>query len=419
MSRKFILSVRVVSIFLLIVMLVACAPDRPDGDQEENNTSDKPEELTIWANDQDEQLEVIEEIAEKYEEKEGIKVKVVAKSMLDQVQELSLAGPEGKGPDLFYQAHDQIGNIVAQGLAEPLKFTDEELAGYSQSAIDAVTYEYDGETDKYGVPAVFETYGVFYNKSIVDAPETIDDLKMILEDHTDREEDKYGFLMKPDDLYFAYPFLKNFDAYIFGGEVGEYDSTDIGLNTEGAVKGAELFQSFFGKDLIPPTTTVDVINGLFTEGKVGAVVNGPWSISEYTNALGDDLGFVPFPVINNAPGSTLMGVKSWMVSYYSEEKDWAKDLALFMTNEENLVRYFEVAGELPPNPKALEAIEGEIYSAFVEQIKHAVPMPSTPQMSQVWQPMNDALQFLAQGEDPKEVLDEAVEHIKTNLEASE
>src|SRR5699024_8186556 len=111
--------------------------------------------------------------------------------------------------------------------------------------IDAVTYEYDGETDKYGVPAVFETYGVFYNKSIVDAPETIDDLKMILEDHTDREEDKYGFLMKPDDLYFAYPFLKNFDAYIFGDEYGKYDSTDIRLNTEGADKGAELFQSFF------------------------------------------------------------------------------------------------------------------------------------------------------------------------------
>ena len=414
-----------VMLLSLFVLFAACAPDRDDdagGTSEEdadNGEEDKPEELTIWANDQEEQLAAIQQIAADYEEREGITVNVEAKSMLDQLQELSLAGPEGQGPDLFFQPHDQIGNIVAQGLADPLNLTDEELSQYADAAIEAVTYNFEDETDIYGIPAVFETYGIFYNTDIVpEAPETIDDLKGLLEDHTNASEDQYGFLMKPNDLYFAYPFLSNFGGYIFGGDIGEYDTSDIGLNNDGAVEGGELFQSFFGEGLIPPATTVDVVDGLFTEGKVGAVINGPWSIAGYKEALGDSLEFAPFPEINGEPGSTLVGVKSWMVSYYSENKEWAQDLALFMTNEDNLAYYFEEAGELPPNTLALEGIEDPIYAAFAEQIEFGVPMPSTPQMAQVWEPMNNALQFLAEGEEPQSVLDEAAEQVQINIEAS-
>lgn len=424
MKKRYLL-LSFVMFLSLFVFLAACAPDREEevnsGSEGEDNgeQAEKPEELTVWANDQEEQLEAVRKIAADYEEQEGIKVNVEAKSMLDQLQELSLAGPEGNGPDLFYQPHDQIGNIVAQGLADPINLTDDELSPYADAAVEAVTYNFDGETDIYGIPAVFETYGLFYNTDIVpEAPETIEDLKTILEENTNAAEDKYGFLMKPDDLYFAYPFFKNYGGYIFGGDIGEYDTSDIGLNNKGAIEGGELFQSFFGKGLIPSSTTIDVIDGLFSEGKVGAVINGPWSIPGYKEAIGDSLGFAPFPAINGEPSSTLVGVKAWMVSYYSENKDWAKDLALFMTNEENLAYYFDVAGELPPNTAALESIDDPIYAAFAEQIEYGVPMPSTPQMSQVWEPMNNALQFLAEDEEAKAVLDEAAEQIQTNINAS-
>ncbi|KYG29596.1 extracellular solute-binding protein [Alkalihalobacillus trypoxylicola] len=411
-----------ITMFLMIILLAACAPEREEEavtTDTNGGEADQPEELTIWANDREEQLEAIEKIANDYTEQTGINVKVETKPMMDQLQELSLAGPEGNGPDLFFQPHDQIGNIVAQGLADPLTLSDDELSNYASSSIDAVTYEFEGETDIYGVPAVIETYGIFYNKEIVpEAPETIEDLRAILEENTDASADQYGFLMRPNDLYFAFPFLKNYGAYIFGGDVGEYDTEDIGLNNEGAYEGGELYQSFFGSGLIPASTTVDVIDGLFTEGKVGAVINGPWSIPVYEQAIGENLGFAPFPKINGEASATFVGVKSWMVSYYSENKDWAQDLALFMTNEENLAHYFEVAGELPPNTDVLNNLDDPIYAAFAEQIEYGVPMPSTPQMAQVWGPMNDALQFLAEGEEVGEVLDEAVEQIQMNIEMS-
>ncbi len=165
-KKTFLFSIGVLLIALLA--LVGCAPDREEASNSEgseestNEASDnKPEELTIWANDEEEQLQAIEEIAAKYEEEEGIKVNVVAKSMLEQLDELALAGPEGRGPDLYFQPHDRIGDIVAQGLAQPLEIEESDQASYSQVSLDAVTYEYDGQTDLYGVPAVIETYGIF------------------------------------------------------------------------------------------------------------------------------------------------------------------------------------------------------------------------------------------------------------------
>ncbi|WP_164667984.1 sugar ABC transporter substrate-binding protein [Virgibacillus doumboii] len=411
---------------VVFLFLAACAPDRSSEGTEENNegdgsteTAEKPDSLTIWANDEEKQLEAVKDIVAGYEEETGIKVNVEVKSMLDQTQELSLAGPEGNGPDLFFQPHDRIGNIVAQGLAEPVDIPEDVLNSYSDAAVEAVTYNYNGETNQYGFPAVIETYGIFYNKDIIsEAPETIDDLKAALENHTNPSNDEYGFMMKPNDLYFAIPFFYNYGAYIFGGDTGEYNTDDIGLNNEGAVAGAELFQSFFGEGKIPPSTTTDVIDGLFSDGKVGAVINGPWSIVGYKDAIGDSLAFAPFPSINGEPAQTFVGVKSWMVSYYSENKEWAADLAAYITNPENSQHYFEVAGELTPSKEALEAIEDPIYAAFAEQIKHGTPMPSTPAMQQVWEPFNNALQFIAEGEDIKPVLDEAVQQIKTNIEAS-
>src|SRR5699024_4269958 len=110
----------------------------------------------------------------------------------------------------------------------------------------------------------------------------------------------------------------------------------------------------------------------------------------YKDAVGDSLSFAPFTDVNGEAASTLVGVKAWLVSYYSEDVEWATDLALFMTNEENQQHYFEVAGELPTNTDALEGIDDPIFSAFSEQIENGVPMRRTPHMSQEWRPMNDA-----------------------------
>lgn len=45
-------------------------------------------------------------------------------------------------------------------------------------------------------------------------------------------------------------------------------------------------------------------------------------------------------------------------------------------------------------------------------------MPNVPEMSQVWEPMGNALQFIAKGDNPKAVLSEAVKTIQDKIAAS-
>jgi arabinogalactan oligomer/maltooligosaccharide transport system substrate-binding protein len=422
-----------VSIMLLLVMsmfLVACGDDEgteapvDDNDEvtnDENGEEDtdeadlpeKPEQLTMWVNDEETQRDAYDEITARFTEEYGIDVNLVPYSMLDQTDGMSLDGPSGQGPDLFMQPHDRMGDIHLQGLAAELELTADQLdrlSAYNQEAVTSLSY--DGI--QYGIPAVTETYGLFINTDLVpEAPETMDDLMEIARDLTDG--DTYGFLMEATNFYFTYPFLTAPGGYVFAqDDTGAYDTSDIGLNSAGAVEGAEMIGSWFDEGLIPSGIDGDVMNGLFMDGKVGMVVTGPWAIPDYVGAIGDSLEISVLPTLNGERLNSFSGNKGWLVNYYTENEYWATELALFITNEESSQTYYDIAGELPAH--TLVEIDDPLMAAIFEQTLHAEPMPNVPEMSQVWEPIGDALNFVTQGEDPQEVLDEAVEAILAQIE---
>ncbi|SDZ74055.1 arabinogalactan oligomer / maltooligosaccharide transport system substrate-binding protein [Thalassobacillus cyri] len=418
---------------LMIGALAACGPDE-SGQESEGNTEggestetegntegempEKPEKLTVWMNAEEKQEEALKTITDKFTEENDIEVEIIPISMLDQIEKLDVEGPAGNGPDIIFQPHDRIGDLVLKGLVDPVNLGDKE-GEYTETAVDAVTYE----GDVWGYPAVTETYALFYNKSLVEeAPETMEDLMAIAERDTKKGEDKYGFLMEGANFYFTYPFFSGNGAYVFANENGSYDIDDIGLNNEGAVKGGKLIQSWFDNGYIPQDLTPDIMNGLVKEGKVSTVINGPWMVREYQDALGDDLAAAPLPLLENGENpKSFVGVKSYMLSYYSENKEWAEELMAFITNSENAMTYYDMAGEMPARKDSIEdpaIADDEIMSAFAEQATYGEPMPGIPAMQQVWEPINNALSFISKGEPVNEVLDEAVQIIKDNIAAS-
>ncbi|WP_186575845.1 extracellular solute-binding protein [Aquibacillus kalidii] len=420
------------SLILIIGILAACGPEESntekdsEGKNEETNEGgseeaampEKPEKLTIWVNAEEKQEQAVKQITDKYTEETGIEVEAIPINMLDQIEKLDVEGPAGNGPDIIFQPHDRIGDLVLRGLVDPVNL-GEKKSEYTETAVNAVTY--DG--DVWGYPAVTETYALFYNKALVDeAPATMDDLMTIAEEKTVPGEDKYGFLMEAANFYFTYPFFSGNGAYVFANENGNYDINDIGLNNEGAVKGGKLIQSWYENGYIPQDLTPDIMNGLFKEGKVAAVINGPWMVREYSDAIGEDLVAAPLPVLDNGEHpKSFVGVKSYMLSYYSENKEWAQDLMAFMTNTENAMTYYEVAGEMPARVDSIDdplIAEDPIYSAFAEQATYGEAMPAVPAMQQVWDPINNALSFISKGEPVEDVLNEAVQTIKDNIAAS-
>lgn len=406
-------------------MLSACAPDRGEvepsnegsneiGEGVETDLPEKPEELVVWINDEDIIGEATQELFDKYTEETGIEIVSERVSQTDQVQDLALAGPAGDGPDLFYQPQDTLGDIIAQGLAVPFNYSAEELEGFSDASIEAFTYE--GEV--YGAPVAIETYFSYYNKSLIDTvPETIEDTLEMSKEFTNASKDEFGFLIEPS-FYYLYSFINGYGGYVFADEDGVYDVDDIGLNNEGAIEGLTTFQDFVQEGLIPKALTTDVLEGLFSENKVAMVVSGPWNLPIFKEALGDDLGTAPLPKINGEGAPSFVGVKSWLTSYYSENTEWAQDLAKFLTSDKSLQAYYDVTGELPPRENLLDQIDDPIYAGYTEQVGYGTPMPNVPEMSSVWD-MDDAIELIVGGEDVKEVLDETVQNVEEKIAISQ
>lgn len=422
---------------LIIGLLAACGPDREVPEAESTDTTDaakgneeqgdavteepaKPEKLVVWE-DVDKSIGLTPAI-ESFEKEYGIKVEFKELNMADKIRDqLRLDGPSGTGADVVTLPHDQIGQVVTEGLIQELDVADDVLAKFTESSVGS--QRYDGKL--YGLPKATETPVFIYNKALMpEAPATMDELHAFSKEFTDGKQ--FGFLALWDNFYFSHGVIGGMGGYVFKDNDGALDRNDIGLNNEGAVAGAEYIQSWYSEGLFPKGIIGDTggsaKDGLFNEGKVASVMDGPWAFQGMTDA-GIDIGVAAMPTLPNGEHmKTFMGVKGWHVTSFTEHEYWSTKLIEWLTNEENAKIRFETTQEIPPVKTLIEdpiIVENEGAKAVALQSQYAVPMPNIPEMGEVWEPVGSALQIIATGKsEPKAAMDDAVKTIKTNIETN-
>src|SRR5690606_27502064 len=116
-------------------------------------------------------------------------------------------------------------------------------------------------------------------------------------------------------------------------------------------------------------------------------INGPWEVAGYKEALGDNLAIAPIPAVNGKTAITFSGIKIYTVSSFAKYPNAAKLYAQFATTKEAQLLLNEKIGSVPTNLEALEADQiknDPIVSGFAEQAKNSEPMPSIPEIGNVW-----------------------------------
>lgn len=367
--------------------------------------------LIIW--ESKEARPFVEAIAKEFTAKYNVPVKYEEVAAPDQVNKLINDGPAGIAADIVVFPHDNLGKAVTAGLVLPNDFHEEKTrAENSELAVNASSYE----GVLYGYPRSVETLIMFYNKDLVpEAPKTMEEVMELSKTMNDVKNKKYTYMWEMGNFYYDYMFLATTGGYVFGNEGS--DKTDIGLNNEGAIKGATFLQQF-AKQVLPLATadaTGDVKKALFTSGKLALNIDGPWAIPDL-KASGINLGAAPIPSIEGQPSKTFSGVKSWYVNSYTKYPNAAKLFAEFASTKEAQLMNYEMTGVVPANKEA--AADSKVASdpftvAVLEQFKNSYPMPAIPEMGSVWSPMAAGLaDVLNKGKDPKEALDNAVNQIK-------
>lgn len=359
---------------------------------------------------------------EKFEAEHGVNILVIEKAYAQQLEDLRLDGPAGSGPDVFTMPADQIGTAVVEGLVKEVNADDAVKASFTEASIQSQTI--DGKL--YGLPKSVETQILFYNKDLIAEEDLPDSLEGWYELSQNNTSDAYAFLALFDQLYYTMGVIGGYGGYIFNqDENGNYLPEDVGLNNAGAVEAVDYVSKFYTEKLFPDGIIgeqgINVLEALFVEGRVQAVISGPWNLEPFSSA-GLNYGVKELPLLPNGEHmQSVAGVKSYNISSYTKNPELAEAFLLFITNEENsLVRYEETL-EVPAVLALSEhptVVENDAAEAIALQSEHAKLVPGIVQMNEVWNSMDPALQIVMNGQaTAQEALDIAVQQIISTNQA--
>lgn len=406
--KKFMFYVMAV---LSLFALVACGGKKGETKQAGETTQTKivPEEgakLIVWeallGNEEYQKF-----VAQKFEEKYGVPVEFEGAEMTESITRLAQDGPAGTGADVIMFPHDRLGEALSAGLImENLISADRIRNDFMDAASIAATA--NGKIMAW--PIAIETYALYYNKDVLaKVPGTFEELIEFGKGFTDKRQNKYGIFWDIPNGYFAHAFLAMDGGYVFGSNGS--DAKDIGLNTDGAVRGIE---NMVKLKEISVSNSGDAgyatMMGLFQEGKAATMINGPWAIGDL-NKAGVNFGVAPFPSFDGKNLKPFSGVKLAGVSTYSKYPRAAQLFADFMTSEEMLFERYKKSEIIPPHRNLLnnsEILGNPNVGPFLQQAQFAIPMPAIAEIKYFWSPFGAALAESWDGKvSPKVALDTA------------
>jgi arabinogalactan oligomer / maltooligosaccharide transport system substrate-binding protein len=376
------------------------------------------EGLKIWTPFGDQTLEWLQKEVDAYSAAFGVPVEIVKLDLGELRQQMLLAAPQGEAGDVIVGVpHDQIGELAAGGvLADMGSYA---TAAYLEDLNPQARLGYTFGGKLFGLPMFIEGPALIVNTDLVpEIPATYEDMIAKAKELT--TADQFGFLFDVNNFYFAYNWLHSSGGYVFGRDDSGLMASDIGLASEGAIKGAELLKALRQSDgLIPAGMTYDVANGQFLDGAAAMMYNGPWAISQYREA-GLNVAVVPMPPL--ADGTTwagFMGVQGVLLNEFSTNKVDAANLAKWLTRKEAQVSLSNLSGRIPASQSALAEVQDDpIIAGFGAALTNAEPMPNIPEMGQVWGPMGNALTVITESADSDVAgtLEQAVSEIQGGAE---
>ena len=318
-------------------------------------------------------------------------------------------------PDVYVLVSDRLYDAVTGEHLEPLSFMKNDADLYIDSAKKAFFFK--GEY--YAAPRNMDTLVTYYNKDLLKGP-LRDFHQYSMLNAQMQKQGKWGLISKFDQLYITYGIISGYGGYLFKqNSDGTYDVDDVGLNNLGSVAALKALTEFSSKSSPRDLFTAkgwDVMDRLFMQGQVAAVISGPWAYHKYKQYL-PNLGIAPLPILSDdKPMRPFFGTKGYVIPKDSKHKDLASQFIEFINQEKWALDRYNKISEVPPL-KALEESselkDDELALAILSQSKYADAIPSVPNVNRIWAPMGEALyNILCNQGDPKAFLDQAVDLIK-------
>ena len=212
-------------------------------------------ELLIWITD-NRGYHALGELGKKFEQEMGVSVKV---ETLEEIPDkFQAAAQSGKGPDIFFWAHDRIGEWADAGLLKPLNIKEDFKAAFLPMAWEAVTHK----KRIWGYPVALECVSLICNKQFVrqKPPTELSEYPAFARELKAQTPKLIAIMWDYTSPYFSFPFLASAGAYSFKRTENGYDLQDIGVDNAGAIEGLQAIVDLINAGVLPKGSTQSVMD---------------------------------------------------------------------------------------------------------------------------------------------------------------
>lgn len=359
--------------------------------------------LLVWING-DKGYNGLQKVGDAFTRESG--VPVVVQHPEGAPDKFQAAAGAGKGPDIFCWPHDRAGEWAKSGLIVPIKPAKRIRSEIEESAWSAFTYQ--GKV--WGYPLAIEAIGMIYNKALVKTPPASFE-ELIALDKSLSAQGKKAVLWDYNKAFFTWPMLAGPGGFIFARDAqGNLDPKAVGVNSAGAVKGAEMLSRLIKEGVMPKGSRYAEMEGGFSRGQVAMMITGPWAWDNVRKS-NIDFGVAPIPSVGGKPSKPFVGVLGCMIAAPSKQKDIAREfIENHLLKVENLkVVSADVALGTPANKAYFQELSSDpSIRATMANALAGEPIPNIPETGRFFPAMDAALEAITNGlQSPKEALDGA------------
>ncbi len=341
-------------------------------------------EFDLWTQEgeAEQAFQYVESLTERYmEENENVSITVVQKDTEELREDFQTAAIAGAAPELLWTVNDHAGPLSDAGIIQPVDDLYE---------VDDFIEPVVMGGDIYGMPVSSGNHlMLLYNRSLIgEAPADTDEMIALAEEHT--SGDTYGFVYNMTEPFWLVPWLGG-----FGGSVFAEDGVTPTLDTPEMEATLQfLYELTHEYEVTPIEADYGTMDTLFKEGSAAMLVNGDWSLGEYQEELGDDLGIAALPTVSQTgrePAPYTSGKYFMMAD--DVEGETREAIGEFMNWAASQENQLDMADELTRLPGRLSALEHDeitgdpVLAGSAEAMANGVPQPAAREMRANWDAM--------------------------------
>src|SRR5260370_4940112 len=280
---------------------------------------------------------------------------------------------------------------------------------------------WDSVTDNkqiYGYPMALEAVSLIYNKKYVPEkpPAQLSEIPALAKELKAKFPGVIPILWDYSTSYFSWPVLVGGGGYPFRVVEGGYDTKDIGVANDGAIKGLKEVVDLINAGIMPKGASSSVMEQKMNGGESAMMISGPWAWANLRKS-GIDFGLAPVPGVDGKPGKPFVGVLTALINRSTPNADLAAQfLEKYVCTADGLKT---IDADVPIGVPALQSLydemaaENPLGKVTYDNAQNAVGMPNIPQIGKFLSSMASSLQISTNGQASAET---ALAYSKKNME---